>query len=95
MSFQSRFGRDEWLQPYTLPFVEKLAREGLPRIDVVCPGFAADCLETIEEIGDELRSAYLRANPNGVFHYIPALNESDEAVEAYAAIARRELSGWI
>lgn len=95
VSFQSRFGRDEWLQPYTLPFVEKLAREGLPRIDVVCPGFAADCLETIEEIGDELRSAYLRANPNGVFHYIPALNESDEAVEAYAAIARRELSGWI
>lgn len=95
VSFQSRFGRDEWLQPYTLPFVEKLAREGLPRIDVVCPGFAADCLETIEEIGDELRGAYLRANPNGVFHYIPALNESDEAVNAYAAIARRELSGWI
>lgn len=95
VSFQSRFGRDEWIKPYTLPFVENLAREGLPRIDVLCPGFAADCLETIEEIGDELRGAYLRANPEGVFNYIPALNESNEAIEAYAEIAGRELAGWL
>ena len=95
MSFQSRFGREEWLQPYTLPLVRELAREGLARIDVVCPGFAADCLETIEEIGDELRRAYAAGNPAGVFNYIPALNASDEAVRAYAAIIRRELSGWL
>ena len=95
VSFQSRFGREEWLQPYTLPLVRELAREGLARIDVVCPGFAADCLETIEEIGDELRRAYAAGNPAGVFNYIPALNASDEAVRAYAAIIRRELSGWL
>lgn len=95
VSFQSRFGREEWLQPYTLPLVETYAREGLPRLDVLCPGFAADCLETIEEIGEELRDAYLAGNPSGTFNYIPALNDSDEAVRAYAAVARRELAGWI
>lgn len=95
VSFQSRFGRDEWLQPYTLPLVEKWASEGLPRLDVLCPGFAADCLETIEEIGGELRGAYLKGNPAGTFNYIPALNDSDEAVGAYAAVARRALAGWI
>ncbi|MDO5530649.1 ferrochelatase [Sutterella sp.] len=93
--FQSRFGRDEWLQPYTLPFVEGLGREGVARVDVICPGFAADCLETIEEIGDELKRAYLTANPTGTFKYIPALNATDEAIRAYTEIAMRELSGWV
>ena len=100
LAFQSRFGRDPWLEPYTLPAVEALASEGTPRIDVVCPGFAADCLETIEEINDELRRAYEHAfagapGQQGEFHYIPALNESNEALEAYESIIRRELSGWI
>ncbi len=97
LSFQSRFGRDEWVKPYTLPWVQEAARSGLRRLDVMCPGFAADCLETIEEIGDELRRAYLGALPGeapGEFHYIPALNDSDGALGLYEAILRRELAGW-
>ncbi len=95
MSFQSRFGRDEWLKPYTLPTAKAWAREGLKRLDVACPGFAADCLETIEEIDGELRGAFMSGNPDGVFHYIPALNDSPEAVDAYEAVVRRELQGWM
>ena len=102
LTFQSRFGHDPWLQPYTLPTVEQLAAEGLPRIDVVCPGFAADCLETIEEIDDELRHAYedgfvskTENGRGGEFHYIPALNESEIGLDAYETIIRRELGGWI
>lgn len=94
-AFQSRFGRDEWLQPYSIDVVKDWAAEGVSRIDVICPGFAADCLETIEEIGDELGGIYRNAHPNGVFHYIPALNAGESAIDAYAAILRRELSGWI
>ena len=69
--------------------------ENLQSVDVICPGFAADCLETLEEIGDELRCAYQLENPDGAFHYIPALNDSDKAVAAYETIIRRELGGWI
>lgn len=93
ITFQSRFGREEWLQPYTLPWVQAHASE-FDTLDVVCPGFAADCLETIEEIGDELKGAYEAANPTGHFRYIPSLNATDEAIAAYAAILRRELLGW-
>jgi len=67
-------------------------------LDVVCPGFAADCLETIEEIADELGTVYRSNVPKGqkgVFHYIPALNDSEQAVDAYLTIAEQELSGWI
>lgn len=94
MSFQSQFGRDEWLKPYTLPLAEELARSGVKRLDVVCPGFAADCLETIEEIDDELREAFLAARSEGdegQFRYIPALNASTEAIDAYVKIIEREL----
>ena len=92
-TFQSRFGREEWLKPYTQPTVEEIGA-ATPRIDIVCPGFAADCLETIEEIGDEVRGAYMKVNPKGTFNYIPALNAGDDAVAAYEAIIRRELSSW-
>ena len=94
VAFQSRFGREEWLPPYTLPTVQRLGKT-CSRVDVICPGFAADCLETLEEIGDELRCAYQLENPDGAFHYIPALNDSDKAVAAYETIIRRELGGWI
>lgn len=86
LSFQSRFGKEEWLQPYTEPVLRAMGKEGLPRVDVVCPGFASDCLETIEEIDDEGRRAYEEANPSGCFHYIPALNDSDDAVTLYEQI---------
>ena len=98
MAFQSRFGREEWLQPYTRPYVEALAEQGIRRIDVFCPGFSADCLETLEEINDELRHAYLDhllKDTSGEFHYIPAINDSTEAIAAYRAIVEKHLQGWL
>ena len=96
MAYQSRFGRAEWLRPYAVDCVDELAKKGVRRLDVCCPGFAADCLETIEEINDELRARFLAvAGENAVFHYVPALNASDEAVCAYERIIRRTLGEWL
>ena len=94
LSFQSRFGRAEWLQPYTQPSVEQLARDGVGRVDVVCPGFAGDCLETIEEIAMEVRAAFLAAGGRE-FHYIPALNERADWIAALAEIACAHLGNWL
>jgi ferrochelatase len=88
LTFQSRFGRAEWLQPYTQPTLEALARDGVKHIDVMCPGFVADCLETLEEIGMECRDAFLAAGGEE-FHYIPCLNERPDWIAALAAIARQ------
>lgn len=87
LTFQSRFGAAEWLQPYTQPMLETLARGGLKRADVVCPGFVADCLETLEEIGIEVRHAFLGAGGRE-FHALPCLNEAPEWVAALAEIVR-------
>ncbi|HEX8988051.1 MAG TPA: ferrochelatase [Rhodocyclaceae bacterium] len=87
MTFQSRFGRAEWLQPYTQPTLEELARSGIRRVDVMCPGFVADCLETLEEIGMECRDAFLAAG-GADYRYIPCLNERPDWIAALAAIAR-------
>ena len=84
-TFQSRFGFAEWLQPYTAPTLVSLAQQKLERVDVVCPGFVADCLETLEEIGIEARQAFLTAGGRE-FHLIPCLNESPEWVAALAEI---------
>lgn len=83
ITFQSRFGPAEWLQPYTQTTLEALAREGTRRVDVVCPGFVADCLETLEEIALECRTAFLAAG-GGEFRYIPCLNERHEWIGALA-----------
>lgn len=88
LTFQSRFGRAEWLQPYTQPTLEALAREGMKRVDVICPGFVADCLETLEEIGMECRDAFLGAG-GAEYRYIPCLNERPDWISALAAIASR------
>ncbi|MGB7481903.1 MAG: ferrochelatase [Burkholderiaceae bacterium] len=93
VTFQSRFGKAEWLQPYTSATVQALARQGVRRLDVICPGFVADCLETLEEIALEVRSDFLQAG-GAEFHYIPALNESPHWIAALADIAERHLSGW-
>jgi len=85
-TFQSRFGFAEWLQPYTAPTLESLAQQGVERVDVVCPGFVSDCLETLEEIGIEARLAYVTAGGRE-FHLIPCLNESPEWIAALADIA--------
>lgn len=93
VSFQSRLGRAEWLQPYTEPTVQALAQQGVKRIDVVCPGFLADCLETLEEIAIEVRQAFLTAGGQQ-FNYIPCLNESPDGLRALAEITEQHLAGW-
>lgn len=98
VTFQSRFGRAEWLQPYTQPTLEALARNGVRRVDVICPGFTADCLETLEEIGLECKEAFLTHGQNDggkVFHYIPCLNERADWISALSDIAQRHLGQWL
>jgi len=93
VTFQSRFGRAEWLQPYTEPTLKALAKGGTEGVDVICPGFAADCLETLEEIAIEARAAFLSAGGK-TFHYIACLNNSPEGMKAMAGVALRHLQGW-
>jgi protoporphyrin/coproporphyrin ferrochelatase len=85
LTFQSRFGAAEWLQPYTQPTLVELAQRGIKRVDVICPGFVSDCLETLEEIGIEGRRAFL-ASGGAEFSLIPCLNESSEWIDAIARI---------
>jgi protoporphyrin/coproporphyrin ferrochelatase len=92
-TFQSRFGKQEWLQPYTDKTVERLAHEGVKRIAVINPGFSADCIETLDEIGREVRDEFLHAGGEK-FAHIPCLNDSDEGMAVIEALARRELMGW-
>lgn len=87
LAFQSKFGRGEWLKPATVDVAARFAKEGVRRLDVICPGFAADCLETIEEIATDLKAVYLAAGGTE-FRYIPSLNDGERAVKAYAAIVR-------
>jgi ferrochelatase len=93
VTFQSRFGKAKWLEPYTEPTLEKLAAEGTRRVDVMCPGFTADCLETLEEIAQEAREAFLAAGGEH-FDYVPCLNAEPAWIEALAALAERHLGGW-
>jgi ferrochelatase len=88
VTFQSRFGAAEWLQPYTEPTLVSLARKGLKRADVVCPGFPADCLETLEELGMGAREAFIAAGGEE-FHLVPCLNEDGAWIEALAGIAMK------
>ena len=83
VTFQSRFGKAKWLTPYTEPTLVALAAKGIHRVDVMCPGFSADCLETLEEIDQEARAAYLAAGGK-VFNYIPCLNDQHEWIAALA-----------
>jgi ferrochelatase len=94
VTFQSRFGRAEWLKPYTQPTLEALARDGLRSVDVVCPGFVADCLETLEEIAIECKSAFL-ASGGKTFHYIPCLNERHDWINALRQITTTHLGHWL
>lgn len=93
VTFQSRFGKAEWLQPYTAPELKKLGRDGVKRVDVICPGFTSDCLETLEEIAMEGRQEFLTAGGQE-FHYISCLNESPDWIQALASIAEQHLLGW-
>lgn len=93
VTFQSRFGKAEWLQPYTAPTVSQLGKQGVRRVDVMCPGFTSDCLETLEEIAMEVRQDFLVAGGKE-FHYIPCLNEEPAWIHALADIAEQHLAGW-
>ena len=93
MTFQSRFGRAEWLRPYTAETVRELASSSVKRLAVITPGFAADCLETLEEIGVE-NARYFREAGGERFAAIPCLNDSAEGMAVIEAVARRELGGW-
>ncbi|MFN4350039.1 MAG: ferrochelatase [Hylemonella sp.] len=93
VTFQSRFGKAKWLEPYTEPTVIRMAQAGVKRIDVVCPGFTSDCLETLEEIAQEVREAFLHAGGEA-FHYIPCLNDSPEWIAAMGHLCEQHLGGW-
>lgn len=93
VSFQSRFGKARWLQPYTEPTLVQLARSGVGRVDVMCPGFVADCLETLEEIDVEARAAFMAAGGRE-FTYVPCLNDRPEWIAALSALSLRHLQGW-
>jgi ferrochelatase len=94
LTFQSRFGNDEWLQPYTDKTIEKLAKDGVKRIAVVTPGFAADCLETLEEIAQENAEIFTH-NGGEQFSAIPCLNDSEPGMDVIRQLVLRELQGWI
>jgi ferrochelatase len=93
-TFQSRFGSDPWLRPYTDETVKRLAAEGVKRLALVAPGFSADCLETLEELDGENRH-YFEEGGGEKFAYLPALNDSAEGVAVIEAVVRRELQGWL
>jgi len=93
LTFQSRFGRAEWIKPYTDKTVEALAREGVKRIAIITPGFAADCLETLEEIAAENKEIFLE-HGGEKFSYIPCLNDSEGSIGVLVHLIERELEGW-
>lgn len=92
--FQSRFGKAKWLTPYTATTVMQLGKEQTQRVDVVCPGFVSDCLETLEEIAMEVKDTFIQAGGKE-FHYIPCLNERGDWMQALADITCTHLQGWL
>jgi protoporphyrin/coproporphyrin ferrochelatase len=94
LTYQSRFGPAKWLEPYTAPTVQNLVKRGVKRIAVFCPGFLADCIETLDEIGNELREEFEHAGGER-FAALPCLNDAPEAIDLLEALARDELRGWI
>lgn len=93
VTFQSRFGKAEWLQPYTAPTLQELARQGVQRVDVMCPGFTSDCLETLEEIAMEAKAEFLHAGGKE-FNFIPCLNGDAAWVQGMMEIAELHMVGW-
>jgi ferrochelatase len=93
VAFQSRFGKAEWLQPYTAPVLQGLGRDGVKRVDVICPGFTSDCLETLEEIAIEAKQVFLTSGGKE-FHYIRCLNESPVWIKALSQIVERHMHAW-
>ena len=93
LTFQSRFGKAKWLEPYTEPTLIAMAQQGVKKVDVICPGFTSDCLETLEEIQQEAQEAFLHAGGES-FSYIPCLNNHAQWIEALADISLGHMQGW-
>ena len=93
VTFQSRFGKAKWLEPYTEPTLEALAQQGIRHVDVICPGFTSDCLETLEEIAQEAQHAFLQAGGER-FTYIPCLNDQSSWIDGLQQICQSHLQGW-
>src|SRR5574337_1967423 len=93
LTFQSRFGKAEWLKPYTQSTLEALGKQGTRSVDVICPGFVADCLETLEEIAMECKQAFLGSGGK-VFQYVPCLNDRPDWIAALASLTREHLGHW-
>lgn len=94
LTYQSRFGRAAWLTPHTAPFIQALPDQGIKHIAVIAPGFMADCLETLDEIDNDIRHLFLKAGGKS-FTLIPCLNASPESIDLLETLARRELAGWL
>jgi ferrochelatase len=94
LTFQSRFGREEWLRPYTDETVLELTRAGIRNLAIVTPGFAADCVETLEEIAIGVREAFLEHGGQN-FTFVPCLNAADDHIALLADLVQRELAGWV
>jgi ferrochelatase len=93
VAFQSRFGREEWLKPYADHTLQEWAKAGVKSVDVVCPGFSADCLETLEEVAMQNRNIFLNAGGE-CYHYIPALNDRPEHIRALVRLIELHTQGW-
>ena len=93
ISFQSRLGKAKWLQPYTDKTLEQWAQQGIESVDIICPGFAADCLETLEEMAMQNRDVFLE-NGGKHYHYIPALNGDDAHIHLFAGLTQQHSQGW-
>jgi ferrochelatase len=94
VSFQSRFGAERWLEPYTEPTLRQWAKEGVEHVDVMCPGFLTDCLETLEEIQMQCRDAFLQDGGKR-FRYLPCLNDDPVWCAGFALLVKRHLAGWM
>ncbi|TAL85474.1 MAG: ferrochelatase [Candidimonas sp.] len=94
VAFQSRFGAEKWLEPYTLPTLQAWASQGITRVDVMCPGFLADCLETLEEIQQQCRDAFMQAGGER-FEYLPCLNDDPAWISGFTRLIVRNLGGWL
>jgi ferrochelatase len=94
LTFQSRFGKEEWLQPYTDKTIEQLAKDGVKNLAVVCPGFSSDCVETLEEIALEAGEIF-EENGGENFTLIPCLNDSQDSIRVLSGVIKNELRGWV
>jgi ferrochelatase len=94
LTFQSQFGNDPWIKPATDASLEKLAKEGTQTVDVICPGFSADCIETLEEIEQENREVF-ESNGGKTFHYIPALNDNETHIQCLTQLVQQHIQGWV